>query len=412
MLRTVPVALITMTSRFSCIHFLREIRAELGGVVSVAVDLCQAMAERGHRMVMMTCDARDAPASWRDDDSLPRIVEVPPSRLTRLRLSKAALDQFAELVADIDVVHLHTPWDLCNFQLAPLLRRAGVPYVVSVHGMLDDWSMRHKSLKKRAFLSLGGQSLFRHATTVHYTAQAEKEQAERWIGSARHSVVQSCPLDLSAFTPKVGPDAAFSAFPAIRRDVRRILFLSRVHPKKGIDLLIRAAAILQGRGFEFQLLIAGPGEASYIESLQLVATEAGVAEKTLFLGMVQGITKRSLYEAADVFVLPTHQENFGLVLAEAMACGTPVVTTRGTDIWHELEAGGARIVDFNPSEIADAIADTLNDEQRRRRIGEQSRDYVNQWLDTDRTAAAYEQMYVDAVERGARSITPAREIPL
>lgn len=389
-----------MTKRLSCAHFVREVRSELGGVVSVAVDLCRMMAERGHRMTLVTCDARDAPREWHGDDDAPRIVEMPPSRMTRLRLSRQAVAQFDRIIADVDVVHLHTPWDLCNYQLAPLLRRAGVPYVVSVHGMLDDWSMRQKSFKKRAFLSLGGRSLFRHAATVHYTAQAEKEQAEHWIPPARRSVVQSCPLDLSAFRPLVGSGVALAAFPQIRKDARKILFLSRIHPKKGIDLLIRAAAILQARDLDFQLLIAGPGEASYVSALTSLAASAGVAERTFFLGMVQGLAKRSLYEAADVFVLPTHQENFGLVLAEAMACGTPVITTRGTDIWHELEAGGAKIVDHQPQEIADAIVDVLGDEGRRRRLGEQSRAYVNHWLDMDRTAAAYEQMYFDAIARG------------
>lgn len=391
-----------MTKRFSCVHFIREIRAELGGVVSVVVDLCQAMAQRGHQITLVTCDAQDAPAAWRRGDAaLPRVVEMPPSRWTRLRLGRAALAEFSHLAADVDVAHLHTPWDLCNFQLAPLLRRAGVPYIVSVHGMLDDWSMRQKALKKRTFLSLGGRRLFKHATTVHYTAQAEQDQAERWIGAARHSVVQSCPLNLSDFSPPVGPRAALEAFPQIRSDSLKLLFLSRVHPKKGLELLVRAAALLKNRGFDLQVLIAGPGEPSYIDGLNALAAKVGVLEQTHFLGMVHGVVKQSLYETADVFVLPTHQENFGLVLVEAMACGTPVVTTRGTDIWQELQAGGARIVGFSPEEIAHAVAEVVADDDNRRRLGEQSRAYVNDWLDPERTAAAYEQMYLDTIARGA-----------
>ena len=105
--------------------------------------------------------------------------------------------------------------------------------------------------------------------------------------------------------------------------------------------------------------------------------------------MVRGRVKLSLYELADVFVLPTHQENFGLVLPEALACGTPVVTTRGTDIWRELEQAGAKIVDNRPLEIANAIKELLIDDNLRLALGEQGRSYIRNWLAEDKVLAGY-----------------------
>jgi glycosyltransferase involved in cell wall biosynthesis len=387
-----------MMKPITCVHFVRELRAELGGVVSAAVDLCESMAAMGHRIILVTCDASGAP--WRSPENgsnRPETIEVKASAFTDLLLSRQALQRFDEIITGADVAHLHTPWDLCNLQLSSRLRRAGIPYVVTVHGMLDDWSMQQRSLKKRTYLTVAGRRLFRDATIVHFTAQAEMEQALKWIPTADRAVVECY---ISSFPPSVGTAPALKAFPQIRPDCRRILFLSRLHPKKGVELLIRAAAKLRNSGLPFQLLIAGPGEDQYIAGLKAQAAKLGVAENTFFLGMVQGVEKRSLYELADVFVLPTYQENFGLVFAEAMSCGTAVVTTRGTDIWHELEAGGARIVDYSPDEIANAILEIVSDPDKCRALGQQGQQFITRWLDRDRVSAAYDRLYRQAIDRG------------
>ncbi|WP_428308311.1 glycosyltransferase [Lacipirellula sp.] len=385
---------------FSCVHFIREIRSELGGVVTAVLDLSQAMATRGHRVSIVTCDAQDVPQEWRGAGNWPTVIEVPHSRISRQFLSRAARASFGALLPTADVVHLHTPWELANFQLAPLIKRSRTPYVVTPHGMLDHYSMSKKAAKKHAFLALGGRSLFRTATTVHFTAQAEMDQALKYVPVTGNTAVISCLLDLSAYSELPGPEPALRAFPQIQADKFKILFLSRVHPKKGVDLLIQAVAELRRRGRQaVQALIAGPGDEAYVAELKRLAASLGVQDAVEFLGMVRGVEKRSLYQAADVFVLPTHQENFGLVLAEAMACGTPVVTTRGADIWQELQTGGAEIVDAAPASIADGIERFAADLPRSREIGLQGRAFVNEWLDRDRVAAAYEAMYQEAIER-------------
>lgn len=390
-----------MKKRFACLHFVREIRNSLGGVVSTVVDLCQSMSARGHQITLVTCDGRDAPAHWTNaTGQWPRVLEVSHSRLTRLLLNRSALDRCRDLAGEIDVAHLHTPWELGNYQLSSLLRRQGVPYVITVHGMLDHYTMAQKALKKRTFLALGGRRLFRRATTVHFTAQSEMDQALNYVPGVDRSYVESCALDLTPYRDLPGIEPAHRAFPQIERTVPTLLFLSRVHPKKRVESLLRAAAILQQAGRRYQVLIAGPGDPQYVSHLKSLAAELGIGKCTLFLGMVQGIEKRSLYQLADAFVLPTHQENFGLVLPEAMACGVPVITTRGTDIWRELQSGGATIVDGSPQSIADAVIAVTGDPEKRRTLGQQGQEFVHRWLDADRVAASYENMYFDAIRRG------------
>ncbi len=392
-----------MSNQLSCVHYLSEVRLELGGVVQAVVDLCQAISARGHQVTLVTSNATDVPAQWSDaSGDWPHVVEIESSALTKRLISRRGLRIFRELLDGVDLAHLHTPWDLGNFQLMPILRKQRVPYIVTVHGMLDEWSMQRKAMKKKTFLSLGGRRLFEHATTVHLTAEAEREQAGRWVPIGDRGAIQCCVLDLTSYDPLPGPEPALKAFPAICPEKKKILFLSRLHPKKGIEFLLQAGAILRDQGLPIQLLIAGPGDDSYVGQLKSLTSRLGLDDHTEFLGMVRGIEKRSLFQLSDVFVLPTYQENFGLVIAEAMACGTPVVTTRGTDIWREIERGGARIADMNPESLATQMREFLTDNETRDRVGQQGLHFIRQWLDRNSVVSGYEQVYHDTVHKGPR----------
>jgi glycosyltransferase involved in cell wall biosynthesis len=380
------------------VHFFPRIRREEGGVVQAILDLCQLMVRAGHRVTLATCDGPDLAVEWRESGNNPHAVILERSPWISSRLSSTGLDQFQSLIRDADVVHLHTPWELSNLQVARLLRFEGVPYIVTVHGMLDDYCMEQKSLKKRVFLGLGGRKLFSAATTVHFTAAAEKDQATRWIPGNYQSFVQACAIDFAPYENLPGTEPALTTFPQLKSDCRNILFLSRLHPKKGAECLIEAVALLKEQHKNLQLLIAGPGEEAYIEQLRQLAETSGIGPITHFLGMVRGDVKLSLYELADVFVLPTHQENFGLVLPEALACGTPVVTTRGTDIWRELADSGAKIAENESHAIAAAIGELLADDASRAKLGQQGREYVRNWLAEDKVQAGYERMYADSIQ--------------
>jgi len=392
----------TLPNPLSVVHFLPEIRLELGGVVQAVVDLCQAIAARGHQVTLVTCDARDAPAQWLESSgNWPVVVELPSSRLTKRLISRRGLKRFRQIAQQVDVAHLHIPWRQTNLQLSGILRDEKIPYLVTVHGMLDKWSMRQRSLKKRIYLALMGRKLFQHATAIHFTAKGERDQAEQWIPVGNRAAIQCCMLDLTAYDPLPGPGPALKAFPEIQPEKKKILFLSRMHPKKGVELLLGAIAHLQKQRSDFQVLIAGPGDESYVAQLKQLASELGVSEVTKFLGMVKGVEKRSLYQVADVFVLPTHQENFGLVLAESLVCGTPVVTTRGTDIWQELQEADARIADLVPESIATAIVETLDEDDGGVQRGERGQKYVRQWLDQDHVLQGYEKIYRETIEKGS-----------
>jgi glycosyltransferase involved in cell wall biosynthesis len=260
--------------------------------------------------------------------------------------------------------------------------------------MLDQWSLTQKWLKKWLFLALVGRRFLAGAARVHCTASAELAQVARFLRPGT-GIVIPYPIDLSAFLEPPGPQRALSEYPELIENVPRLLFLSRLHPKKRPDLLIEAAALLEKGGQPCQLILAGPGEPAYVALLQRLALKRGLVRPILFTGMVSGLLKRSLYQAADVFVLPSSQENFGIVLVEAMAAGTPVVTTRGVDIWEELQGAGAVIAGQDASQIASAIRSLLADLPKAERQGQLGREWVFRDLNVDRVIGDYERMYQD-----------------
>ena len=395
------------------VHFHRHIRLEKGGVVRAVLDLCAALAEAGHEVTVLTTDARDAPDDWRQGASgRPRLVAFRRPLVLGGLLAAQARRSIETYLEGADVLHLHGMWDPLNIPCVAAARSLGLPCVLSTHGMLDDWSMSVRSPKKRLFLAAFGNRVLDAAAAVHCTAQAELEQSRKRL-PRDNGVVIPLIIDLDPFRDPPGPDLARKALSIPDDDRPTVLFLSRLHFVKGVDLLIEAVQGLRAQGLDCNLLIAGTGQPDYEATLKRQASDRGLADRVRFLGFVSGREKISLYEAADVFCLPSGHENFGMVWAESLACGTPVVTTKGIGAWPDLESGGGTlIVPRTAKGFGDAIKRLVADPQQRRAMGEKGRRWVFSFLDTPRIVAGYEALYARAIsqaaspaDRGARTGT-------
>ena len=205
-------------------------------------------------------------------------------------------------------------------------------------------------------------------------------------------------FDLDEYEVLPGPELAHKKFgSAIPDDSTAVLlFLSRLHYKKGLEVLINAAALLREAGVSCKVLIAGTGEPAYEQQLRALVQDRDLGERISFLGFVKGREKVSLYEAADLFVLPTSQENWGFVLIESLVCATPVITTKGVDIWSELESsGGALIAEQTPQAMADAVTNLLRDSERLEAMRTKGRQWVLENLSLEQVLGQYEQLYRD-----------------
>jgi glycosyltransferase involved in cell wall biosynthesis len=214
--------------------------------------------------------------------------------------------------------------------------------------MLDPWFNERyplKHLKKAVFWPWTEYRLLRDARATIFTCEIEKSRSSRSFKPYRCNPEI---VVLGIHRPPNDPDrqlAAFYAqFPQLQGK-RILLYLSRIHPKKGCDLLVQAFAEIASRHDDIQLVIAGPDQMGLTTQLRQVAAKAGIADRITWPGMITGDVKWGAYRAANAFILPTHHENFGIVVAEAMACGLPVLISDQVQIWQEIAASNAGYVE-------------------------------------------------------------------
>lgn len=379
------------------LHSIAQIDFRSGGPVRAVLDLSEALARRGHTVDVMVKHGPDTPESWKKAGSLTSVIELGRPRLGGAWFRGEAIERASRAIDACDVLHLHGIWTPQNTQFASIARRVGKPYVISCRGMLDDWCMAQRKPKKLLYLYLArGNAMLNHAASIHCTADGELRQSAKWFPKSSGVVIPNL-LDLGPYENLPGTEIARKKFPQLKGPEPTLLFLSRLHYKKGVEHLIDAGRLLRDRGTPHRILIAGTGDDAYEQQLRRRTTETGMDDLVSFLGMVIGEEKISLYQAADLFVLPTSQENFGFVFFEALAAGCPVMTTRGVDTWPELEAAGSTIVDQDAARIADAVPALTRDRAARDALGERGRAWVFDNLDPGRIVQAFERFYEDAI---------------
>jgi glycosyltransferase involved in cell wall biosynthesis len=394
------------------VHYLDTTDTRRGGPQRMVLDSCRVMAAKGHQCTLLASDTTDAPGAWlAPAPGLPLIRRIPAPTLPGGFYTPAGLRSLGPDLEGADVVHFHCVWSPAAHQIARLARRAGVPYVVSLHGMFDDWAMSQAAAKKRVFLSLGGRALLEHAAAVHCTAEGELAQSRKWFdgrgGRGGRGVVVPPLLDLDPFRSLPGPGLARGRFPFLLEHARPVvLFLSRLHPVKRPQLLLEAAAALRDQGIDATFVLAGPGDEGFVAMLKGMVRDLQLEDRVHFPGLVMGEDKLSLFQAADLFILPTQQENFGVVLIEALACGTPLITTRGVDIWPELKASGAAVIVDDPgAELIREAARLLGDSEARRAMAARARPWVFEAFDEAHTTRQMEALYEQARQTGKAGAT-------
>lgn len=257
-----------------------------------------------------------------------------------------------------DAVVVHGLWNYATHGASLALRGARTPYLVYAHGMLDPWFKQAYPLKhhaKQLCWSLFEGPLLAGAGAVLFTTEEERLVSRGVFNGHPYAerVVRygtSGPPD-KPDDPVTQTQAFETAFPALKGK-RFLLYLSRIHPKKGCDLLIRAFAKFASDAPDLDLVMAGPDQIGWAADLQTMAKELGVSGRVHWTGMLTGDAKWGAFRAAEAFVLPSHQENFGIVVAEALACGCPALISNKVNIWREVAAAGAGLVDDDTDEGA------------------------------------------------------------
>lgn len=232
----------------------------------------------------------------------------------------------AEMMEEVrpDIVHVNCCWMPACAAVQHIAQKHGYKVVLTPHGMLEPWIIkRHYWTRKVPALLLYQKAAVRKADCIQSTAESERDNLLKLGYNSNIKVV------------KLGIDADGIEMKRSWKKTRQILFLSRVHVKKGINFLIEAAVALRSELQGYKILVAGEGDADYVAEMKRMIADNGLQDIVQLVGGVYGEEKWQLFQTSDFFVLPTHSENFGLAIAESLASGTPVITTVGTP-WHDL----------------------------------------------------------------------------
>lgn len=265
----------------------------------------------------------------------------------------------SENLARFDAAILHGLWLYPGLALRRAARRSHRPYFIYPHGMLDPWfqrdpSRRLKAVRNWAYWQLVEQGVVRDAAGLLFTCEVEKHLARRAFRPYRPRTELSVGFGIPE--PPKETRAMRAAFrercPDLAADRSYLLFLSRVHPKKGVDLLIRAYANVFAKNWTLasderpQLVVAGPGvDTAYGQEMKTLAADLCPPNSVLWPGMLLGDAKWGAFHGCEAFVLPSHQENFGIVVAESLVCGIPVLVSDKVNICQEIHASHAGYVE-------------------------------------------------------------------
>lgn len=333
------------------LHVIASVDPRGGGPIEMVSATSEVWVRHGHVSHIASLDDRDAP--WVKSAASIVFALGEDARGLSRRLSRGY--GYSSRIApwlrghatDYDAVLVHGLWNYASLGGWRGLRGSATPYFAFTHGMLDPWFILAYPLKaqlKAIFWRLFEWRVLRDARGVLFTTEEERDLAGRSFKpySARGLVVGLGARDV-ADNPDRSRVAFFAKVPAVRGR-RFVLFLSRIHPKKGIDLLIRGFAQHAADHPDLDLVIAGPDQVGLQRDLERLASGLGVAGRIHWPGMVTGDAKAGAFRGAAFFALPSHQENFGIAIAEALAYGTPVLITDKVNIWREIEADQAGIV--------------------------------------------------------------------
>lgn len=372
------------------LHVISGLDPRHGGPTRALQSLLLAQRDAGlaPSLVASFCAGDDTTlADALQKQGIPVTLVGPCSRfLSRSPEIKPALSR---LVPEAQVVHIHALWEEIQHQAARVAHSLRKSYLMRPCGMLDPWSLSQGAMKKKLYLALRLKRDLNRAAGIHYTDEVERDNALP-LKVAAPAIIEPNIVDMSEFQSLPPPGAFRARYPQLASKPF-VLFLSRVHPKKGLDLLIPAfAKVASDTGAV--LVIAGPAEPAYQQELIELVKLQGVSERVIFTGMLHGRERLEALVDCQVFVLPSYQENFGVAVVEALAAGKPVVVSNQVAIHrhvttHQLGA----VVPTELESLSQALLQVLA--MRDESLFDRARSFVAENYSADRIARRWVEHY-------------------
>ncbi|MEM1326461.1 MAG: glycosyltransferase [Bacteroidota bacterium] len=353
-----------------------------GGTITAVAMLCESQARLGATVHVFTTTANGTAELPEGEQEIEGVQVHYFPRITKdhTHFSPKLLRQLRQKVHDYDAVHIHSWWNMVTIPALWICRQKGVRPLFSPHGMLGSYSLQNESGKaKQLFHKWFGQSLLQQSI-LHATAPQEAEEGQVLIPNWQTVVIPN----IVELPERIESQQAVN-------ELFAIVFLSRIHHKKGLEYLLKA---LSKVNFLFRLQIAGGGEADYIESLKQLSMELKIDEQVEWMGWLNGTEKYQFLQQADLCALTSYNENFAMVVIESLAMGTPVLLSNQVGLSEYVEANDLGwIVSQEVDKIAAVLNEIQQDSSQLQQIRERAADVVYWDFASERLAERYLEVY-------------------
>lgn len=356
------------------LHVIPSLSPALGGPTQVALKIVRGIRNQGIDAEIVTTNHD---ATGRLDVPLNQLTEyegVPVwflpafSHSLKEYIFSAALTKWLwQHINHYDILDNHYLFSYAPTCAAAIARIKKTPYTVRTQGQLSSWALQQSPVKKKLYTTVIERQNLSQAAAIHCTTSQEAEDL-RNFGITTPTI--TLPLGVETPTSIVTAKSELHHLYNIPDHRLIILFLSRLHPKKRPDLLINAFNHIAAQNSNCHLIFAGSGDPHYVDHLKQLVAQHNLTNKVTFTGFVIGHLKNTILQGSDIFALPSHSENFGIAVAEAMAAGLPVIVTPGVQIASEIKANNAGIVINNETELVIAINQLIESQKMRSHLNQ------------------------------------------
>ena len=359
-----------------------------GGLSAAVPELSSNIAEK--QVVSMSLAAFCSPGEVYSPAPFTKVAltEWPVGRGIWLR-DRDLFKRFDQLLESVQGVHVHGLWEQSTFVACQAARRRQIPYVVSAHGMLDQWALSNKRFKKLLYSALIERTNLEKASCLHALTDAEASDYRRYGCTSPIAVIPN-----GVCVPEEASSQSFLAqYPALKGK-RLFLFLGRIHFKKGLDLLVRAWREIISRWPDALLILAGPDFEGTQDQLESLIKEHGLVDHVLFTGMLRDELKWSAFAAAECFVLPSYSEGLSISVLEAMGLGLPVIVSDHCNLPEIAEIGAGWVIPATLSALTIALTSALENSAKSNSVlGQRGREFVSRRYSWSRIADQFTELY-------------------
>lgn len=362
------------------LHVITSLSPKQGGTRSAVLAMAEAAAQQGAVVHIAATDDNG------HEGHLPVSLSKPLEengvtfwyfhRQTRFYgVSISMASWLASNLPKYDLIHIHGLFIFSSLPAAYYARKYRIPYIVSPHGVLNQWGMRQRRSRLKRFMLrlLEKPIVTNHAAALHFTCEQEQIEAAQ-LGISQKSIMIPLGIALEPYYELPSAEHFLAQYSQLKGQ-KVLLFLSRLDPKKGLDLLLPAFAEVLQMHPQTALVIAGDGHSEFVSYLQSLAHTLNIEQKIIWPGFLSGKDKLSALAAADIFVLPSYSENFGIVVVESLGAGIPLIISNRIGIYREIaKAQAGQIVSCEIDDVVKAMSQLLAEPELCQQLGKNGRE--------------------------------------